>query len=106
MEWISGNIFIRPNNLENVGDKAVGHKHNFDHTTIIYKGAVHVKATAPDGSVREADFEAPNHFLVRADTEHEITATQPHTVFWCVYSHNTPQGEVSQEYNGWMKAYG
>jgi len=101
MEWVSGNIFIRPNRLENIGDKVDGHKHRFDHTTIVLAGAVHVKTKD-----REGDFEAPAHFLVRKDVEHEITATKPQTVFWCVYSHHTPQGEVSQVYDGWMKAYG
>ena len=67
MEWISGNVFIRPNELPVVGDLVDGHKHNFDHTTIVFTGAVHVRAKLPDGSVREGDFKAPSHFLVRKD---------------------------------------
>lgn len=104
-EWISGNIFIRSNELPKVGDKVDGHKHNFDHTTVVFKGAVHVKAKLPDGSVREGDFEAPAHFLVRADVEHEITATADNTVFWCVYSHRDPQGRITMENHGWAEAY-
>jgi hypothetical protein len=104
-EWVSGNIFIRPNELPEVGDKVDGHKHNFDHTTIVFRGAVHVKAKKPDGTVIERDFEAPSHFLVRADVEHEITATQPNTVFWCVYSHRDPQARIVQHYDGWTPAY-
>lgn len=103
-EWVSGNIFIRPNRLERAGDRTDGHCHNFDHTTIVFKGAVHVKATYQDGSIREADFVAPAHFLVRKDVMHEITATEPSTVFWCVYSHRNPQGDVVQVYDGWHDA--
>lgn len=104
-EWISGNVFIRPNTLANVGDKVHGHKHAFDHTTIVFQGAVHVHAVLPDGTTRDRDFTAPAHFLVRADVEHEIAAIMPNTVFWCVYSHREPQGRVTLEYTGWDAAY-
>ena len=104
-EWISGNIFIRPNRLEKSGHYVKGHKHNFDHTTIVYKGAVHVKAELPNGSAIERDFVAPAHFLVKAGMEHEIVATEDGTEFWCVYSHRTPQGEISVEKTGWEDAY-
>ena len=104
-EWVSGNVFIRPNRLEKVGDKVDGHKHNFDHTTIVFTGAVHVKATLPDGRVIERDFRAPSHCLIRADVEHEIVATEPNTEFWCVYSHRSAQGDVQVEYSGWEPGY-
>lgn len=104
-EWVSGNIYIRRNRLPEVGDRVDGHMHNFDHTTIVFKGAVRVKAKLPDGSIREHDFEAPAHFLVRAEVEHEITATAPDTEFWCVYSHRNPQGRVTLDYDGWTPAY-
>lgn len=105
MEWVSGNVYIRPNTLAKAGDLVAGHKHGFDHTTIVFRGAVHVKATLPDGGVIERDFAAPAHFLVKADVEHEITALADDTVFWCVYSHREPQGDVVQEFTGWEEAY-
>lgn len=103
-EWISGNIFIRPNQLEQRGDVIHGHRHHFDHTTIVFTGAVHVLATFPDGSTREGDFKAPSHFLIRKDVEHVITANEDGTIIWCVYSHRTPQGEIAEEFTGWDKA--
>jgi len=106
VEWVSGNIFIRPMKFEKAGNKINGHKHNFDHTTIVFKGAVHVKALTPDGRVIERDFAAPAHFLVKAEVEHEITATADGTEAWCVYSHRTAQGDVVQDYTGWERAYG
>lgn len=104
-EWISGNIFIRPN-IGDIGDKVQGHKHNFDHTTIVFKGSVKVKATYPDGSTREGTFAAPDHFLVRKDVEHEIEFLEDNTEFWCVYSHRTPQGTITEVRTGWDEAYG
>lgn len=105
MEFISGNIFIRTIDFRATGDVIEGHVHNFDHTTIVHTGAVHVLLTCPDGTKEEKSFYAPSHFLVKADCLHEITALLPGTVVWCVYSHHTPQGEISQEYSGWPDAY-
>lgn len=105
MEWISGNVFIRPNRLEKAGDKVAGHAHNFDHTTIVFSGAVHVRGVLSNGTVIERDFVAPAHFLVKADVRHEITAIAPDTIFWCVYSHRNPQGDIVQEYDGWEPSY-
>ena len=131
VEWISGNVFIRPQNLPDAGRKVVGHRHNFDHTTIVFSGSVNVKAVLPDGQVVDRNFSAPSHFLVKADVEHEITAIHPSeeearseiaklsryeieqrlvaymaqpTQFWCVYSHRTPQGDIVQEWTGWEPA--
>jgi hypothetical protein len=106
MEWDTGsNILIRPNSLPNVGDSCGGHSHNFDHTTLVLAGAVHVVARFPDGRRVEADFKAPAHFLVKAEVAHDIVATQPDTLFWCVYAHRDPQGEVVQRSTGWGDAY-
>ena len=115
MEWISGNIFIRPNKLPEVGNSVDGHTHNFDHTTIVFSGRVNVKAwkAMPDGTKGEfladrnfggAD-DISRHFLVKADVFHLITALEPNTEFWCVYSHRDPQGDVSVANTGWMDAY-
>lgn len=104
-EWVSGNVYIRPNHLSKVGDVTHGHKHNFDHTTIVFKGGIRVKARLPDGSSVDREFLAPSHCLIRADVEHEISALVDNTEYWCVYAHRTPQGDVVTEYDGWIPAY-
>lgn len=104
-EYASGNIFIRENALAKAGDFVNGHAHNFDHTTIIVRGAVDVLAVLPDASVFRAKFAAGQFFLVKADVLHTITATADDTFFLCTYSHRTPQGEIVQQYTGWDRAY-
>lgn len=104
-EIVSGNIFIRKNILQKLGDECGGHTHNFDHTTIVFRGSVHVVAEFPDGTVHEQTFEAPSHFFVKADVKHAIKALEDNTEFWCVYSHRDPQGRISVEYTGWDEAY-
>lgn len=105
MEWVSGNIYIRANKLEKAGDVTNGHTHNFDHTTIVFKGGIHVKAELPNGKVIERDFYAPSHCLIKAEVKHTITALQDNTEYWCVYSHRNPQGDIVQEYDGWGTSY-
>jgi len=104
-EEVSGNLFLRKWRGMAKGQVIEGHKHNFDHTTIVFVGAVHVKAQLPDGRALEKTFAAPDHFLVKAGVEHQITALEEGTEMWCVYSHRTAQGEVVQQYTGWPEAY-
>lgn len=109
MEWVSGNVFIRASGKMAKGDRTAGHRHNFDHTTIVFSGSIHIKATLPDGSAIERDFGEgqPNgrHCLIKAEVEHEITALTDNTEYWCIYSHRTPQGDVIQHWDGWDAAY-
>lgn len=85
--FVSGNIFIRSNDMQKAGDVVVSHKHAFDHTTIVFIGAIRVRTTEPSGSALEREFVAPAHFLVRAGIDHEIIALQDGTTYWCVYPH-------------------
>lgn len=104
MEEVSGNIFMRKWRGLKKGHVIQGHKHNWDHTTIIFLGGIHIKAHGAHRQ-REKDFHAPDHVLILADVEHEITVLEDGTEFWCVYSHRNAQGEVVQQYTGWGPAY-
>ena len=94
------------------GEAVPGHTHNFDHTTIVYHGAVMIRGELSNGTVIEREFKSPrpdyggpSHALIKADVKHTITATEDGTIFWCVYAHRNPQGEVWQNYTGWAEAY-
>ena len=108
MEWVSGNIFIRPNEMMKAGDTIAGHAHNFDHTSFVVNGAVNVKATTPDGRQIDGNFGNGfpfRHFLVLAGVEHAITALEDGTDFYCIYAHREPQGDIVQENTGWYEGY-
>lgn len=92
-ERVSGNIFIRPSGILAAGKVMPRHRHNFDHTTIVFSGAVRL---TPDGGAPVV-LRAPAEYLVRAGVEHEITALVDGTVYWCVYAHRDAKGEVVQE---------
>lgn len=105
MELIVGNVFVRVNKMAEAGDIVHGHKHNFDHMTLIVRGKVHIRAIKPDGEKIERVFKAGEFCLILANVEHEITALMDDTLFHCIYSHRTPQGDVVEKYTGWADAY-
>lgn len=97
----SGSLqLLKHENLQ-AGQFVVGHKHNFDHTTIIFKGSI--KIVTPTRSVV---FTAPDHVLIKKEVEHEILILEDDTTYWCVFSHRDENGEVVQEPNGNIDAYG
>lgn len=103
MEFISGNIYIRKNACDS-GRVVEGHHHNFAHTTLLLSGRWHVKREWPNGEVRESEYSAPHHLLIEADVKHTITCLEA-GMYWCVYSHRNPQGDIVQEYDGWNTSY-
>ena len=128
MEWISGNVFIRPmGGREGLrpGKVIAGHTHNFDHTSIFFCGrwrtrkwqrivdAAGVPTKLADGSdawhlVVDMERDGPFHLLIEAGAKHEFTFLGPDNVVgraWCVYSHRSPQGDVAVDYTGWHEAY-
>lgn len=101
-EFVSGNIFVRPNALLPKGYVIQGHKHTFDHTTIVFMGSINVKILDENGIViNEKVFKAPSHCLIKAGVEHEITSLEDDTTYWCVFSIRNSDGEVVREFDGW-----
>lgn len=66
MEWVSGNIFIRPNDVSFAGLGVAGHAHNFDHTTFFQRGWFMVRGTLPDGRVMMQQFCSPEYKAMRS----------------------------------------
>ena len=110
MEYVCGNIYIRPLRLSKKGDVVDGHAHNFDHATYCVAGSMRVESLHADGSVKESmEMSAGSGLgwaLIKAGVIHRITALEDGTIGHCIYAHRTPQGDVVQEYTGWAPAHG
>lgn len=107
-EGIYGNIYIRPMLFGEIGSKIGGHKHNFDHVTMLWRGTVIMRATLPDGKKIAKTYEAvdgPLFITIKAEVEHEFTALVPNSLAFCIYAHRDIDGEVVPRFNGWMEAY-
>jgi hypothetical protein len=109
MEWVSGNIFIRSMGGDtglNPGDIVGGHTHSFDHTTILFCGRWQVKKWLNNIVVFDFEKDGPFHVLIEANARHQFKFLGPGVGHaWCIYSHRTPQGEISQVETGWYEAY-
>jgi hypothetical protein len=99
------NIFERKHQRMPRGHVLHGHQHNFDHKSTVFWGALRIQATLPSGERVDRIFLAPDTVWIRAEVEHEITSLRRGTTMWCQYAHQTPQGEIVQEYTGWQQAY-
>jgi hypothetical protein len=112
-EFVVGNIFVRAMGEQaqavQPGETIPGHKHNFDHTSIFFNGRWRAKKFSPSGDlIVDIERKGPFFLLIEAGCKHEFTYLADNTelgVAWCVYSHRTPQGEVSQVETGWLAAY-
>lgn len=71
-EYISGNVFVRPNVLQRIGDITPGHEHNFDHTMYVTKGGARVTRKSLGGEPVAINVLAGSHCLVSAGVRHQI----------------------------------
>lgn len=108
MEIIAGgNIYIRKGTVPNAGEVVEGHAHNFDHVTLVRRGSFRIEQLDETGNVvRAVDRDAiEGHVLIKAGVIHRLTALEDNSVYWCIYAHRNPQGEVLENYDGWTPAY-
>lgn len=77
---VVSNVFVRQMEFASAGDVEQGHKHPYDHMTLLAKGALRVVV---DGEASE--FHAPMMIFIRAEKEHELTALEDGTVAYCVH---------------------
>lgn len=85
-----GNIWVRQHHLQKAGDSVPGHKHHFDHVTLLSKGKVRV--TVPGFNPKE--FTAPTFIIIKKDHEHKFEALEDDTLWYCVFALRNLDGEV------------
>ena len=87
-----GNIWVRQNVLEYVGDSFHGHEHKFDHVTLLTTGKVSVQVDGSDPK----EFTAPTFIVIRKEHKHRITALADGTIYYCVFALRDLDGEVME----------
>lgn len=92
-----GNIWVRSNHLKWRGDSnGRGHKHHFDHVSLLIKGAVKVEVEGHDPKT----FKAPTFIVVKKDCNHKFTALENDTVWYCVFALRDIDGDITDIYSG------
>jgi hypothetical protein len=78
-----GNIWVRQNLLEKAGDtNGEGHKHKFDHVSLLSHGKVKVEI---EGHPTK-EFVAPTFIVIRKEYNHKFTALEDNTIWYCVFA--------------------
>jgi len=75
------NLWIKLMTFEKAGDINEGHKHTFDHPTLLVKGRLQVDV---EGVV--SVFEAPHIVFIARDKVHTLTALEDGTVAACIHA--------------------
>jgi quercetin dioxygenase-like cupin family protein len=76
------------------------HEHNYDHATIVCRGAI--KVVTNEGASRR--YECGEAVSIPAGKKHGIKALEDNTVYLCVFSHRDFDGLVTEKYIGNQKA--
>lgn len=85
-----GNIWVRQNQLEKAGDRGGGHKHLFDHVTLLVRGSVTVEVEGEEPK----QFTAPTFIVIRKECKHRVTALVDDVIYYCVFAMRDVNGEV------------
>jgi len=89
-----GNIWVRQNILEKENDLFPGHKHHFDHVSLLTKGSVEVEVKG----YPPKRFVAPTFIVIKKEHEHKFTALEDDTQWYCVFALRDLDGEVTDIY--------
>lgn len=91
-----GNIWVRQNVMQKAGDFVPGHKHHFDHVSLLTKGSVEVTVEGYPPKT----FTAPTFIVIKKEHEHRLTALEDDTHWYCVFALRDLDGEVIEVYEG------
>lgn len=75
------NLYSRQMTFVKAGDVEIGHKHQFDHLTLLAHGSLKVVANG-----KESTYKAPHMIYIHKDVIHELTALEDNTVAFCIHA--------------------
>ena len=97
-----GNVWVRQNYLAKVGDAHPGHKHHFDHVSLLATGKVRVTVEGYPSK----EFTAPTFIVIKKEHNHTFEALADGTLWYCVFALRDINGEVTDIYSGDNSPYG
>jgi hypothetical protein len=86
-----GNVWVRSHYLHKAGfTNGGGHKHDFDHVTLLAVGSVLVEVEG----FEPKKFVAPTFITIDKNHQHKFTALTDGVVYYCVFAVRDTKGEV------------
>jgi hypothetical protein len=89
-----GNIWVRMHSYPKAGDIHKGHKHNFDHVTLVTSGKVLCEVEGHEPK----EFTAPTFIVISKDKLHNFTAMEDNTTYFCIFAMRDLDGNVMDAY--------
>jgi hypothetical protein len=82
--------------FKNKGDVELGHKHSYDHGTLVSSGSVlyEVLDDYNGNTIASKEFKSPNLIFVDKEKYHRITALEDNTVCACIHALRTNDEEL------------
>lgn len=81
------NVFIKQMFFSKIGDQHNGHKHLYDHATLLAAGSVIVeKFDNENNIVFHKKFTAPSAIFIDKDITHRITAAENNSIAYCIHA--------------------
>lgn len=81
------NVFCKMMHFKKAGDVETGHKHQFDHVTLIAKGSLQIEIEGV-----KTEFKAPHVAFIRKEVIHELTALEDDTIAYCIHGLRDGEG--------------
>ena len=88
-----GGLLIREMRLEKAGQFHQGHRHAFDHVTMLFKGRVLCERLGKPSKI----YEAPAAIEIPAAEWHKFTALQDECLYYCVFARNGAKNAVEDQ---------
>jgi tellurite resistance-related uncharacterized protein len=101
-----GNIWWREHVFVNAGDFHQGHRHKFDHITLIVRGKVKCYVEDETGTMNEKVFIAPSVCIIKKEHWHRFEALTDYAVYYCLHAMRDEQGEITETYSNDVSPYG
>jgi hypothetical protein len=82
------NVYVRQMHYTKAGIIEVGHKHPYDHATLLATGTLKVQLY--DSETKElfepVEYKAPAMILIKKDFAHKLTSMEDNTIAYCVHA--------------------
>ena len=82
------NVYVRQMNFKKSGIIELGHKHPYDHATLLATGSLKVQLY--DSETKElfdpVEYKAPSMILIKKDFAHKITCMEDNTIAYCIHA--------------------
>ena len=82
------NVYVRQMHYTKAGIVEVGHKHPYDHATLLATGTLQVQLydSETEELLDPVEYKAPAMILIKKDFAHKLTCVEDNTIAYCIHA--------------------